>query len=248
MISAEYITHSGNDLLVVNAARASFGTRKTESEFNATDIGLIKFLASGASSKDLAKFQEELTKEELISVMRSLPTHWTPFAHPQITLVEKMPIFVARQRFKHTVGFVYNEISRRYKTEGIEFYTPEILRERADNVKQGSKDEAIQHNMVGLDLVRRNHDRCLVTYNDLLEMGVCAEQARAVLPQDMMITVWTTGSLYAFAKAFNSRIGFGAQKEISQLANKWDEIISPLFPVSWNALTQDAKKAAKLTR
>ncbi len=82
----EYVSHMGNDLTVANAARVSFN--KESDEFVEKDEKLISYLAKH--------------------------NHWTPFAHPQITLRIKAPIFVRTQLFKHKVGFTENEISRRY--------------------------------------------------------------------------------------------------------------------------------------
>jgi len=72
----------------------------------------------------------------------------------------------------------------------------------------------------------------------MIEDGVAPEQARMVLPQSMLTTYWVTGSLYAWANAYIQRSDPHAQVEIQQLASQWDEIISPLFPHAWDALTK----------
>ena len=118
-MKAEYIDHLGTDLTVVNAARVSFSkesevfTCRDEVE-KGSDEGLISYLAKH--------------------------NHWTPFSHPQITMRETVPIFVARQRFKHMVGFTYNEVSRRYVDDTPEFFSPDVWRQRPDgSMKQGSE-------------------------------------------------------------------------------------------------------------
>jgi thymidylate synthase (FAD) len=150
----------GDDLTVVNSARVSFN--KESSEVSEKDIKLIKYLAKNG--------------------------HWTPFSHPQICLRETVPIFVARQRFKHSIGFSYNEVSRRYVNDPPEFYTPDKWRKRADNVKQGSSDEAIEniwfHNNVegwedSLDNLYQQHiETSQQLYQSMIEGGVAPEQAR----------------------------------------------------------------------
>jgi thymidylate synthase (FAD) len=112
------IDSMGDDLRVVNAARVSFA--KEHKEFENNDVGLINYLARH--------------------------NHFTPFTHVQITLREKVPIFVARQRFKHMVGFTYNEVSRRYVDDAPEFFEPLVWRGRAENKKQGSSDEVVEFN------------------------------------------------------------------------------------------------------
>lgn len=224
-IKAEYIDHMGSDLRVVNAARVSFNKESQWEEVYINDPeaeGCIRLL----SERD----------RKLISYL-ARHDHWTPFAHCMITLRETVPIFVARQRFKHMVGFTYNEVSRRYVDDEPEFYEPEVWRKRAPNKKQGSSEEPID-TPISVDTIYQIYLReSLDTYYGFLDRGVCPEQARMVLPQSMLTSYYVTGSLAAFARAYKQRIDLHAQKEIQDLAQQWGEIIQPLFPVSWEALT-----------
>src|SRR5690554_4531039 len=120
----EYIDHMGSDLSVVNAARVSFD-KESEWEVKGDELGLF--------------FENTLSKRDtkLISYL-ARHNHFTPFTHCQITLRETVPIFVARQRFKHSVGFTYNEVSRRYVDDEPEFFYP-MWRQKPDgSIKQGS--------------------------------------------------------------------------------------------------------------
>lgn len=219
-MKVEYVDHMGNDLTVVNSARVSFNKHKEE--FEEGDAKLIKYLATHG--------------------------HWTPFSHPQITLREKVPIFVARQRFKHMVGFTYNEVSRRYVDDTPEFFVPDVWRSRPDgSVKQGSGTERVEvvrlpHSeefAVPIDIAYGEHvEDCADLYERMLEAGVAPEQARMVLPQSMYTEYYVTGSLAAWARAYKQRIDSHSQKEIQQLAEQWGNILAPLFPVSWEALTE----------
>ena len=212
-MNAEYICHMGSDDFICDAARVSFDKQASQytEEQNAK---LIKYLARH--------------------------DHWSPFAHPQITMRETVPVFVARQRFKHVVGFCYNEVSRRYVDDEPEFYDLYPLRNRPDgSVKQGSGS------IIGMDgqkelcsIIDSLNDQSLRTYNYLLESNVAPEQARAVLPQSMYTSYYVTGSLAAWARAYKQRAESTAQLEIQNLAKQWDSIIAPLFPVSWEVLTQ----------
>ena len=231
-MKAELISYLGTDLTVVNAARVSFD-KESEWEVNHS-------VRKELSSKDAALIRY-LAKHD----------HFTPFTHCMITLRENVPIFVARQRFKHTIGFSYNEVSRRYVDDTPEFYLPDLWRFKADNVKQGSHDTGLTSQEVngklrdkeeanGLILSPEEiYDDCLKTYKQLLSIGVCAEQARMVLPQSMYTSYYVTGSLSAFARAYKLRIDKHAQKEIQELAESWNNIIKDLYPVSWKALTNE---------
>lgn len=210
MIKAEYIDRMGSDLTVVNSARVSFN--KESQEFTNQDEKLVSYLAKH--------------------------NHFTPFTHPQITLRETVPIFVARQRFKHMVGFTYNEVSRRYVDDTPEFYFPAEWRTRPDgSLKQGSGGVHVENEtMKGayLDFIKEASS----LYERMVASGIAPEQARMVLPQSMLTSYYVTGSLAAFARLYKQRADPHAQKEIQELAHQIGQIISPLFPISWKALTQ----------
>ena len=226
-MKAEYITHMGDDLMVVNAARVSFDK---ESSF-------ISVPSNKAFPAPLFEQHLDSADTKLIAYL-ARHDHWTPFSHPQITLRETVPIFVARQRFKHTVGFTYNEVSRRYVDDAPEFFAPEVWRSRPDgSVKQGSGG-VHRHTGQWGDAYTDYIARAVEMYDAMLEDGIAPEQARMVLPQSMMTSYYVTGSLAAFARAYRQRIDGHAQLEIQQLAQQWGEILAPLFPVSWAALTQ----------
>jgi len=210
---AEYIEHMGSDLSVVNSARVSFdkeSSYNSEGELSGKDVKLINYLASH--------------------------NHWTPFSHPQITIREEVPIFVARQRFKHMIGFTYNEVSRRYVNDEPSFYKPVWRNKPEHSIKQGSSGPHADQ----LDFNREYSyvlDDCLGLYKSLLKRGVAPEQARMVLPQSMMTSYYVTGSLAAWARMYKQRIHETSQVEIQMLANLVGNIIQPLYPISWNALT-----------
>ena len=147
---------------------------------------------------------------------------------------------------KHQVGGVWNEVSRRYVTDEPEFFMPDYWRKKADNVKQGSSNEEVT--VLGIqgfkerdptaaaeNLVRHSLD----LYEDMLEAGICAEQARMILPQNMMTEWIWTGSLMFFYRVCKDRLGNTAQKETQEVADYIYSICEDLFPVSWKALMEN---------
>ena len=219
MIKAEYVSHMGTDLTVVNSARVSFN-KESDWEENSVTGDLTMKLSDAKLISYLARHQ-----------------HTTPFTHPQITLRESVPIFVARQRFKHVVGFTYNEVSRRYVDEPPEFYMPEEWRNRpAGSVKQGSGNghvDTLLFSSIYAEFIKN----AKATYENMIACGIAPEQARMVLPQSMVTSYYVTGSLAAFARAYKQRIDSHAQLEIQYLAKQWGDIVGTLFPISWEALT-----------
>jgi len=237
-MKATYKDHMGGDLSVVNAARVSFG--KESEALTKGDEGLIQFLARGCTSGDwdahINSLQGIIDREAIEDVLRyvkKMPDHWTPFGHTAITLHMKAPIFIARQLGKHQVGMVWNEVSRRYVSDTPEFYVPDQFRKAADNVKQGSSTEAAYTRVTPWKLFEYQAE----TYQELLDEGVCPEQARMVLPQSMYTEWYWTGNLYSFANVFVQRTDSHAQRECQDIAHQIGTIIEPLFPVSWKALT-----------
>lgn len=256
-MQVELIDHMGNDFSPIRAAIVSNGVTDS-SKYVDDDLrytpaahSLINFLARGCTSGEWDSLAGNLMNlsvydfDEVGHIMnhiRHMPPHWTPFGHTAITVYVKAPIFVARQLGKHQVGFVWNEISRRYVDKQPEFYVPDVWRGRSADKKQGS-DGVIHYNYekfmqeterrsFGVDQV------CLDEYRDMLSAGVAPEQARMVLPQSMMTEWYWTGNLYGFSKMFVARTDPHTQKETRDVAHMIGDLIEPLFPISWKALTQ----------
>lgn len=228
-LKAEYIDSLGDDITVVNAARVSMD-KTSDWEWGPYCDQCGDSHGPYLSDRD-AKLIHYLAKHN----------HFTPFTHCVITLRETIPIFIARQRFKHTVGFTYNEVSRRYVDDTPEFYTPDVWRKRAENVKQGSGEDfdIYSDEAHALDTSYNHFLKAAESlYENMIEAGVAPEQARMVLPQSMYTSYYVTGSLHAFARAYKLRSDPHAQKEIQDLAEQWNNIIEPLYPESWKALTE----------
>lgn len=206
--SAELLETFGSDLTVVNAARVSLG--KHVDEFTEKDGKLIKYLADHE--------------------------HTSPFFHPQARFRLRMPIWMAREWFRHTVGFARNEVSRRYVDDLPTFFIPDELRSRAPNKKQGSKDDVHEQNELFRKFMIEECEGAVNTYTLLLGQGVCPEQARMILPQSMMTEFIETGSIAAYARLVKLRTSPDAQKEIQEVADSVGRILANAFPVSWAAL------------
>jgi thymidylate synthase (FAD) len=232
-MSVTLVDHMGTDLSVVNAARVSFD-KASEWDY------------------DLDKAVQQLSERDtkLINYLAK-HNHWTPMAHPQVTLRIKAPIFVARQWFKHMVGITRNETSRRYVDSEPEFYFPEQWRGRPEgSMKQGSS--GVIHEMRWEDggdveveeidpIVRQLVGDLSHAYEQMVKGGVAPEQARMILPQNMMTEWIETASLAAVCRSCKLRLDPHAQQETREIAERIAEIVAPLFPVSWSALMEVEK-------
>jgi thymidylate synthase (FAD) len=244
-MQASYISHYLTDNDIANFARQSFAADAANFTDN-QNANLIKFLARGMASNDWDNLKDDMRDthyqgqtytHNLAAHIRKIPVHWVPFGHPQITLKMQAPIPIRVQSFKHKIGFVESEESRRYISSKPKFYVPEHFRAQAANVKQGS---AGVHEKSWYYL-REYEEMCLAAidmYEQMIADGVCAEQARFILPQGCEVNWVWTGSLYAFANFYNQRSDSHAQKEIQELASQVGAIIENLFPIAWPALTK----------
>jgi len=204
----ELLETFGNDLTVVNAARVSFA--KESHELTNADKKLISYLARNG--------------------------HISPFFHPQIRFRLKMPIFIAREWFRHTIGLARNEVSRRYVDTPPECWTPDGLRARDPRAKQGSKAEYIESNDAVMVEFNEFQTKAMEFYKSLMDRGVAPEIARGVLPQSMYTEFIETGSLSAYARICQLRLDPHAQKEIQIYAGLVASLMASAFPVSWEAL------------
>lgn len=258
------VTPSGSDLAVCNAARKSFGVRSSWEEepvwvldskgsrlkhvagkLKERDKSLISFLARGMASKDFESFLQQCpapdtdghTQElkEALWLFRNTPTHDTPFNHCFISFEIKAPLFV-RSHLVKTEYTIMSEFSRRYITDDVEFYEHDY-REVAEDKKQGSGGihSGADHwkTMVG----HKNQEQ-LDLYNTMIKDGVAPEQARGVLPQDLM-TAWTwSGTLGAMAKMCRERLGSDAQQETRYVAEQVYGYLKEYYPVSAKCLVE----------
>lgn len=243
-LKAVYENHYLSDADVANFARHSFADLAVNFSKEQND-NLVRFLARGVKTGDWNKLLDGMTQvstreeaSKLANYLRKIPCHWVPFGHPHISIRMQAPVPIRTQCFKHKIGYVESEESRRYIKSVPEFFVPEFFRAGAEDVKQGSAPGPHVDSEYWLGRYKVLAHKSIQCYMEMLEAGVCPEQARFCLIQGVEVNWVWTGSLYAFAMAYNARSDSHAQQEVQDLFDEVDAIIKPLFPVSWEALTQ----------
>jgi len=213
MIEATYVNHMGNDMTVVNAARVSFAKESTWDDYN-------------------SETEQYVLKDKDRKLVHYLAEHghYSPFGHCFASFHIKAPVFVARQLVKHKF-LRWNEISRRYVDSKPEFYEPDEWRGKSKDKKQGSEGVVQVYMDQSMQWYRQ-----FVAYENLINNGVCPEQARMVLPQSMMTEWYWSGSLDAFADMCNLRCAGDTQLETRLVANQICNSMKEWFPTSWFAL------------
>ncbi|BAZ44540.1 thymidylate synthase complementing protein [Chondrocystis sp. NIES-4102] len=216
----ELIDSMGNDLSIVNDARASFD--KTSDYLDEKDIKLINYLI---------KHQ-----------------HTSPFRSVVFKFKIKAPLYVCRQWWKHVIAsnhndeqLGWNERSFRYVAidDSNEFYIPTTFRKQSKNNKQATIGAIeAELNTKAIAIYQDTCENSYQAYSKLLSLGVGREQARGVLvPSVYTSWVWTV-SLQALLNFISLRMGAGAQSEIGAYATAIVELIEPLVPVSIAAWSQ----------
>lgn len=207
-----------DDLSVINSARVSFGKRSQS--ITDADKGLINFL------------------------MRE--RHGTPFEHNAFRFIVRAPLFVAREWFRHRVGWSYNELSARYSQIPDEFYVPDISNVRAQTGKPGAytfepmsgpnTDEA-------LATLRDSQSHSYRTYSYLLSLGVAKELARTVLPVGMFTEFYATCNARSLMHFISLRNHETAQYEIRQAAEQVETYFARAMPITYGAFIANGRFA-----
>ena len=211
----DYVSHMGSDLTVVNSARVSFGVQKEE--LDNKDKKLINYLIKHR--------------------------HTSTLEHNLVTFRFCVPLYIRSQHHRHRT-WSYNEISRRYTDVDLRFYEPEAFRTQHKSNRQASNAEELIDPDIGCYIPGENklyktsvsnallvhHKDCLALYNKMIEAGVCREQARGVLPQNLYTEYYGTVNLSNLLKFIDLRTHEGAQWEIQKVAEACLDIATDLFP------------------
>lgn len=199
--------HLGDDWSVVKAARQSYTDSLKGEE---ADTKLLRYLMKNR--------------------------HTSPFEHCNITFGIRMPIFVMRQFVRHRT-FRLNEESARYKEMRDDFYVPTEWRvQNTEGNKQGSefKESSFNHE----DITGAVNEMCRNTYalyKSMLDVGVAKEQARLVLPVNLMTQITVNIDLHNLMHFFRLRLDSHAQWEIRCLASAMFYHFEELYPVTAKA-------------
>jgi len=215
--AVELVDHMGSDLTIVNSARVSFGKQKNE--LDEKDEKLINYLVKHR--------------------------HTSTFEHNVVTFRFVVPLFIRSQHHRHRT-WSYNEISRRYTDIDLRFYQPNSFRTQHKSNRQASNDDMINPNLnldikptYASDVIKEHNRQSLLLYSRLQRAGVCREQARGVLPQNLYTEYYGTCNLSNLLKFIDLRMHDGAQWEIQKVAAATLNIITDLWPKAVQAYREN---------
>lgn len=202
-------------------------------------VELIDWYGSDKMFAQMAaiSFGKDADEKRYPSLVRRLVSegHWGPFEHSAITLLVNAPLFVTRQWQRHRIGMSYNEHSRRYSLEDIEFYTPKILRHKDGGITTPWESSVMEvAALQGYEL-----------YLSLIDQGIVKEQARMVLPQSMYTSFYVTMNLRSAAHFCELRLDSRAQGEIVVYADCLSSIMLDLFPLAWGEFLDSIERMVR---
>jgi len=199
------------DQMPVLAARVSHAGSGKTGEDNIADIKLMEYLARHK--------------------------HMTPFEHQFVTFRVKAPLFVFREWHRHRTQS-YNEVSMRYCSDPVgTLFKPTSWRAQATRNKQSSAGDIDKVNSIeAYQVLKFAYNASIESYNKLLDLGVCRELARTVIPVGNYSEMYASASLRNWHGFCTLRQDPTAQLEIRLFANAIDEMLSELYPYSWGAL------------
>lgn len=237
----------GDELTTVNAAKASF--MKESNTFGEKEERLLKFLVEASPKGHLSCMRHCILQFEIkapLMVARQWFKYRVGCKHSSDTAeLLGIPIPELLMEWLESEGgddngfsdmiYARNEASRRYLTIEPEFFIPTEWRGAPENKKQGSLGR-VDSNLEDY-FTRKLKAKCesgILDFEEALNRGICAEQARLFLHGYGLYTIWRwTCSLQAVLDNFiRERIEHDAQKEISNFAKATLLLVNKYFPVT----------------
>ena len=178
------------------------------------------------------------TSEKLIKYLIK-NKHWSPLEMVHLTLGIETTRDIARQMLRHR-SFSFQEFSQRYAdpTKDLDF----VIREAR------LQDTKNRQNSIDLDISNDEHRRLQYQWENLqkdiinkaqsayqwaIEHGIAKEQARAVLPEGLIMSrLYMAGTLRSWIHYIELRSENGTQKEHIEVAKACAKVISEIFPLA----------------
>lgn len=221
----------------------------TGDEIQVLDKGFVRLVAVLGNDDLIAnaarvsyKFKSKQDNDKLIEyLIRN--DHWSPFEMVEFIFMLKVPIFVARQIFRHRTAS-FNEISGRYVQMDEEFFIPSEFRTNKSANKQTSISEDVDYDF---SLVEKSHQSSFDTYKQLLESGLARELARVVLPLGTYTMFYYKQDLRNLFNFLRLRLDEHAQKEIREVANAMKHFVATYVPSAWAAFEKHVLNSVRLS-
>jgi thymidylate synthase (FAD) len=171
------------------------------------------------------------TSEKLLNYLAK-HKHWSPFEMVSVCLEVETTRDIARQLLRHR-SFSFQEFSQRYAnpTEDLEFIVREARLQDPKN-RQNSVEVEDPELQKHWEVQQRGVIHAAqMAYEWAIDKGIAKEQARAVLPEGLMVSrLYVNGTLRSWMHYIDLRSANGTQKEHIELAQEIARAIHLIYP------------------
>ena len=204
-------------------------TKPINQDYGETTEDIVSYCARVSNPKNQKNFT---TSSKLLSYMIR-EGHWSPFEMVHLTIEIETTRDIARQILRHR-SFAFQEFSQRYAdpTKELKFVDREARLQDPKNRQNSIEldtDSDLHHawKQEQLNVVSSAMD----TYTWAIKNGIAKEQARAVLPEGLIISrLYMSGNLRSWIHYCQLRMGHGTQLEHIKIAKKCWDILKEEFP------------------
>jgi thymidylate synthase (FAD) len=203
-----------------------------------TPTDLVAFCARVSNPSN--QFNNE-TAEKLIKYLIK-HQHWSPLELCNVVLEIETTRDIARQILRHR-SFSFQEFSQRYAdpTNDLKFVTRQARLQDPKN-RQNSIADGVDI-MLQYEWDARQRDLIALaetTYRWAVRNGIAKEQARAVLPEGLIMSrMYMNGTLRSWIHYIQLRSANGTQKEHMEIAKECAKVIAEVFPLSNEFIAQE---------
>jgi thymidylate synthase (FAD) len=156
--------------------------------------------------------------------------HVSVFEQVSLTMEVETDLNIAMQCLRHQ--FKFQQLSRRYSSDGVDFVTIEARRQDLKN-RQNSVDDLDDNTKAWFLMAQNNvHVTAKKYYEEAIQKNIAKEVARYLLPTATKTKLYVTGPLRNFLTYINTRTAEGTQKEHRDLAEAIKAQIKLAFPVT----------------
>jgi len=209
----------------------------TDAPGNPQQLTVDEFIAYVARVSNPSNQNNTLTAPKLLRYLAK-HKHWSPFEMVNVVMEINTTRDIARQILRHR-SFTFQEFSQRYadptKDLGFTFREARLqdLSNRQNSVE--TANETLKAEWVGRQAMLKA--RVEETYKWAIDNGLAKEQARAVLPEGLILSrMYMAGSLRSWIHYCQLRSGVETQKEHREIAlDAWYQITEH-FPSLKDAL------------
>ena len=186
-----------------------------------------EFIAYVARVSNPSNQNNHLTATKLLKYLAK-HKHWSPFEMVDVCMEITTTRDIGRQILRHR-SFRFQEFSQRYAdpTQDMGFVTREARLQDTKNRQNSVETDDESLSEMWEEMQRHLTTKSKETYQWAIENGIAKEQARAVLPEGLILSrMYMAGSLRSWIHYCQVRMDQSTQKEHRQIAEMaWAEIL-----------------------